>query len=209
MGRRSCHPRCSKGPGPGSSRCKFCRRARSGTRRAGAAHGCCSQTAPAAQVSRTAAVSPRAEDQDYPGNRVPCLRWTGGTGSQGECGAEPDTPSAYPGRTLFPKCADPGANEPRQTAWGQLHPVPCPLAALGRSRREDSPALVITSCPGWEKAPEGKERLLQLSRSLLGAPAWWDPRVAGCRALVPAPAAPCWQPGLADTLPNLSSTLQF
>lgn len=135
-------------------------------------------------------------------------------------------PLGCPGRSPFPKCASPEAKGPRQSGWGwgQLPPVPCPLAALGRSRREDSPALVITSCPGWEKAPGGEG---DGAAAVLVLPAGlepWGVRVPGpwpC-SLVPAPSAPCKQPGLAllgmgspgqpcpaAVLSNLGSALPF
>jgi len=120
---------------------------------------------------------------------LPCAEW--GHWETRGVGGRACHPPGCPGRSPFPKCASPEAKGPRQCGWGssQLPSVPCPLAALGRSRREDSPASVTASCPGWEKA-SGGEGEVQQCRSLLDAPAcqWdWDPGVA--LADVPAPSS--------------------
>lgn len=106
---------------------------------------------------------------------------------------------------------------PRQRGWGQPPSVPCPLAAPGRSRREDSPASVITSCPGWEKAPGGEKAAVSVPPGCPILPVGPGPRGGGVAgpwpgSLVPAPPAPCKQPGQpwpAAVLSHLGSALPF
>lgn len=98
--------------------------------------------------------------------------------------------------------------------WGQgtqaegLGPAALCSLSLGcfrRSRREDSPSSVITSCPGWEKAPGGKgdgAAALLVSLGCPSLPVGLGPRggrVLGPwpMSLVPAPPAPRKLPGLA------------
>lgn len=77
-----------------------------------------------------------------------------------------------------------------------------------RKKQEDSPVLVITSCPGWEKAPGGEGEGAAAMLVLPGCPSLpvgLGPR--GSRVLGPWTSSPCKQPGLAAVLSNLGSAL--
>lgn len=131
-----------------------------------------------------------------------------------------------PGRRPFPKRASLGAERLGQRGWGGS----CPLrsVASARSKREDSPASVITSCPGLEKAPggEGEGAAAMLASSgcpslpvgMGGTPGWQGAgalvqvSVRSSTSSMQAPwAGPgqCGQPCLAAAISNLGLTFTF